>query len=99
MIRSAVALTRSTENRGAARMFAEYMASEKTQKLIVERTKQYSVLPNLAPHASMVQMGADQGVKNGRFKINFVSLEGMADKRQQAIKFIEEIKYDSGPSK
>ena len=99
VIRSAVALTRSTENRGAARMFAEYMASEKTQKLIVERTKQYSVLPSLAPHASMVQMGADQGLKNGRFKINFVSLEGMADKRQQAIKFIEEIKYDSGPSK
>jgi iron(III) transport system substrate-binding protein len=50
------------------------------------------------PHASMVQMGADQGIKNGRFKINFVSLEGMADKRQEAIKFVEEIRYDNGPS-
>ncbi len=99
IMRSAVALTKATENRGAARMFAEYIASEKVQRMIVERTKQYSVLPQVAPHSSMVQMGADQGIKGGRFKINFVSLEGMADKRQQAIKFIEEIKYDSGPSK
>ena len=98
IMRSAVALTKATENRGAARVFAEYIASEKVQKMIVERTKQYSVLPSVAPHPSMVQMGADQGIKNGRFKINFVSLEGMADKRQEAIKFVEEIKYDSGPS-
>ena len=97
IMRSAVALTRSTENRGAARMFAEYIASEKVQRMIVERTKQYSVLPGLAPHSSMVQMGADQGVKSGRFKINFVTLEGMADKRQEAIKFVEEIRYNSGP--
>lgn len=98
IVRSAVALTRSTENRGAARLFAEYMASEKTQRLIVERTKQYSVLPSVSPHSSMVQMGADQGLKNGRFKINFVALEGMADKRPEVIKFVEQIKYDSGPS-
>jgi iron(III) transport system substrate-binding protein len=98
VMRSAVALTKSTENRGAARMFAEYMASEKVQRMIVERTKQYSVLPNVAPHVSMVSMGADQGIKGGRPKINFVSLEGMADKRQEAIKFVEQIKYDSGPS-
>jgi iron(III) transport system substrate-binding protein len=98
IIRSAVALTKATEHRGAARMFAEYIASPKVQKMIVQRTKQYSVLPSVAPHASMVQMGADQGVKNGRFKINFVSLEGMADKRQDALKFVEEIKYDNGPS-
>jgi len=97
IMRSAVALTRATENRGAARMFAEYIASEKVQRMIVERTKQYSVLPNVAPHASMVQMGADQGIKNGRFKVNFVTLEGMADKRQEAIKLVEEIKYDNGP--
>jgi iron(III) transport system substrate-binding protein len=99
IMRSAVALTKATENRGAARMFAEYIASEKTQKMIVERTKQYSVLPTVAPHSTMVQMGADQGIKNGRFKINFVSLEGMADKRQEAIKFVEQIHYDNGPNK
>jgi len=97
IMRSAVALTKATENRGAARMFAEYIASEKVQRMIVERTKQYSVLPNVAPHASMVRMGADQGIQGGRFKINFVSLEGMADKRQEALKFVEEIKYDNGP--
>jgi ABC-type Fe3+ transport system substrate-binding protein len=97
-MRSAVALTRSTENRGAARMFAEYIASEKAQKMIVERTKQYSVLPSVSPHASLVKMAADQGIKGGRIKINFVSLEGMADKRQEAIKFVEEIKFDNGPS-
>ena len=98
IMRSAVALTKSTENRGAARMFAEYIASEKTQRMIVEKTKQYSVLPNVAPHASMVQMGTDQTVKNGRFKIHFVSLEGMADKRPEVVKFIEDIKYDNGPA-
>ncbi len=98
-MRSAVALTKSTENRGAARMFAEYMASEKVQRMIVEKTKQYSVLPNVAPHVSMVNMGADQGIKGGRPKINFVSLEGMADKRAEVVRFVEEIKYDNGPSK
>ena len=36
--------------------------------------------------------------QNGRFKINFVSLEGMADKRPEVIKFVEQIKYDNGPS-
>jgi iron(III) transport system substrate-binding protein len=99
IMRSAVALTKSTENRGAARMFAEYMASEKTQRLIVERTKQYSVLPGIAAHASMMTMGADQGLKNGRFKINFVSLDGMADKRPEVIRYVEQVKYDNGPSK
>jgi iron(III) transport system substrate-binding protein len=98
IMRSAVALTRATENRGAARMFAEYIASEKVQKMIVERTKQYSVLPSVTPHSSLVQMGTAQGIKGGRIKINFVSLEGMADKRQEAIKFVEEIKYDNGPA-
>lgn len=97
IMRSAVGLTKATEHRGAARLFAEYMASEKGQRLIVERTKQYSVLPNVAPHASMVQMGADQGLKDGRFKINFVSLEGMVEKRQQAIALVEQLKYDNGP--
>ena len=98
IMRSAVALTRAKDNRGAAQMFVEYIASEKTQRMIVERTKQYSVLPQVAPHPSMVKMGADQGIKGGRFKVNFVTLEGMADKRQEAIKFVEEIKYNRGPS-
>lgn len=98
VMRSAVALTNATENRGAARMFAEYMASEKVQRMIVQLTKQYSVLPNVPPHASMVSMGAEQGIKGGRPKINFVSLEGMADKRQEAIRYVEQIHYDNGPS-
>ena len=97
IMRSAVALTKATANRGAARMFAEYMASGQTQRMIVQRTKQYSVLPDVPPHESMVSMGAQQGIKDGRPKINFVSLEGMADKRDEAVKFVEEIKYDNGP--
>src|SRR5574337_219058 len=98
VMRSAVALTKATKHRDAARMFAEYIAGEKAQRLMVERTKQYSVLPSVPPHASMVKMGAEQGLKNGRFKVNHVSLEDMADKRQEALQFVEQIKYDSGPS-
>ncbi len=98
IMRSAVALTKATENRGAARMFAEYIVSEKVQRLIVERSKQYSVLPGVPPHPAMVNMGAEQGLVGGRFKIHFVSLEDMADKRQDAIKFVEDIKYNNGPS-
>ncbi len=99
IMRSAVALTKASERRDPARIFVEYIASEKAQRMIVERTKQYSVLPGVPPHTSMVKMGEEQGLTDGRFKINFVSLEGMADKRQEAIRFVEQIRYDSGPNR
>src|SRR5574340_142746 len=81
-----------------SRLITNVQEQGREGRMMVERTKQYSVLPSVPPHASMVKMGAEQGLKNGRFKVNHVSLEDMADKRQEALQFVEQIKYDNGPS-
>jgi len=61
------------------------------------RAKLAGTLDALPPDPTL-RIEPVEGVKNGRFKINFVSLEGMADKRPEVIKYIEQVKYDNGPS-
>lgn len=95
IMRSAAGVTKATENRDLAVALLEYMASREGQQLIVDRTQQYSVLPDVAVHPLMVKLGAEQGLVNGRFKIDFVPLDEMAGQREQAIKLVNEIRFDA----
>jgi len=95
IMRSAAGLTKATGNRELAQQLLEYIASKEGQQVMVTATKQYSVLPEVPAHPLMVQLGAEQGLVNGRFKMDFVPLPAMAGKREEVIKFVGEIKFDA----
>lgn len=99
IMRSGVALTKATANRALAEQLAAFMLSPRIQTLMVEKTQQYSVLPSLPAHPSMVDVGATQGLKDGRFKIDLVSLATMAASREEAVRIVNEVGFDSGPPK
>lgn len=95
IMRSAAAITKASGQRDLAQQLLEYMASVEGQKAMVEATKQYSVLPSVPAHALMVKLGGEQGLVDGRFKMDFVPLPAMAGKREEVIKFVNEIKFDA----
>lgn len=95
IMRSAAGVTKATANRDLAVQLLEYMVSREGQELVVNRTKQYSVRTDVAAHPLMVSLGAEQGLQQGRFKIDFVPLEQMAGKREEVIKLVNEIGFDA----
>ena len=95
IMRSAVGLTKATANRDLALDLMAYIISREGQQLIVDRTKQYSVLGDVKVHPLMVKLGAEQGLVDGRFKMDFVPLSEMAGKREQVIKLVNEIRFDA----
>jgi iron(III) transport system substrate-binding protein len=95
IMRSAGGVTRNTANRDLAIALLEYMVSKEGQQLMVDRTRQYSVRPDVAVHPLMVKLGAEQGLVDGRFKIDFVPLPQMAGKREEVIKLVNEIRFDA----
>ena len=95
IMRSAAGLTKATDNRDLAIALLEYIASREGQQLMVDRTKQYSVLPDVAVHPLMVRLGAEQGLVDGKFKVDFVPLDKMAGKRDEVIKLVNEIRFDA----
>ena len=95
IMRSAAGVTKATANRDLAVALLEYMASEEGQRLMVDRTKQYSVLRNVPAHPLMVKLGAEQGLTDGRFKMDFVPLASMAGKREEVIKLVSAIGFDA----
>ena len=95
IMRSAAGLTKATENRDLAIGLLEFIASKEGQQLMVDRTKQYSVRNDAPAHPLMVKLGAEQGLVNGRFKIDFVALDLLASKREEVIKFVNEIGFDA----
>ena len=96
IMRSAAGLTKATANRDLALGLLEYLASQDGQRLMVDRTKQYSVLRDVPAHPLMAKLGAEQGQVDGRFKMDFVPLASLAGKREQVIKLVNEIQFDGG---
>jgi iron(III) transport system substrate-binding protein len=95
IMRSAAGLTKSSANRDLAIGLLEFMASKEGQQLMVNRTKQYSVRRDVPVDALMVKLGAEQGLVDGRFKMDFVPLNSMAGKREEVIKLVNEIRFDA----
>ncbi len=95
IMRSAVALTKNRDNRDLALSLLEFMASRDGQLAMVAATKQYSVLPGVPAHPLMVKLGAEQGLTDGRFKVDFVPLAAIAGKREDVLKYINQIRFDA----
>jgi iron(III) transport system substrate-binding protein len=95
IMRSAAGLTKATANRDLALALLEYMTSKEGQQFVVDRTKQYSVLPDVPVDPLMIKLGDGQGLVGGRFKIDFIPLDQMAGKREAVIKFVNEIRFDA----
>ncbi|WP_158288878.1 extracellular solute-binding protein [Rubrivivax albus] len=96
IMRSAVGVTKAKGNRDLALQLAEFMVSREAQELMVNRTRQYSVLPDVPVHPQMVSLGAEQGLTDGRFKMDFVPLAALAGKREVAIRLVDSVGFDSG---
>ncbi|MFM9914887.1 MAG: extracellular solute-binding protein [Rhizobacter sp.] len=95
IMRSAAALTKATDNRDLATALLEFIASKEGQQLMVDRTKQYSVLRDVSAHPLMVKLGEEQGLVDGRFKIDFVPLNRIAGRRDEVIKLVNELRFDA----
>ncbi len=95
IMRSAAGVTKNAANRDLAIGLLEFIASKEGQQLMVDRTKQWSVLPDVKAHPLMVKLGAEQGLVDGRFKMDFVPLAQMAGKREEVIKLVHEIRFDA----
>jgi iron(III) transport system substrate-binding protein len=95
IMRSAAALTKAKDNRDLALRLLEYIASREGQQVMVDATKQYSVRRDVPAHPLMVKLGAEQGLVEGRFKMDFVPLNLMAGKREEVIRFVNEIRFDA----
>lgn len=95
IMRSAAALTKASANRDLGLALLEYMASKEGQQVMVGATKQYSVNPEVPVHPLMVALGTEQGLVGGKFKMDFVPLEQMAGKREEAIKLVNELRFDA----
>jgi iron(III) transport system substrate-binding protein len=95
IMRSAVGLTKATQNRDLAVQLIEFMLSKEGQEAMVNATKQYAVRRDVAVHPLMVKLGAEQGLVEGRFKQDFVPLNQMAGKREAVIKLVNEIRFDA----
>lgn len=95
IMRSAAGLTKASANRDLALGLLEYMASKEGQQLVVDRTKQYSVRNDVAVHPLMVKLGAEQGLVEGRFKIDFIPLSQLAGRREEVIRLVNEIGFDA----
>ena len=98
IMRSGVAITKAASNRELAERLAAFLVTPKVQASMVERTQQYSVLPSVPAHPSMIAVGKGQGLKDGRFKIQWVDLGRMASSREAAIKIVNEVGFDKGPA-
>jgi len=95
IMRSGVAMTKAQGNRDLALQLLEFIASRESQDAMVKATRQYSVLPAVGVNAAMVQLGAEQGLAGGRFKMDFVPLRAIAGNREDAIKLVNEIRFDA----
>jgi iron(III) transport system substrate-binding protein len=95
IMRSAAGVTKNAANRDLAIGLLEYMASKEGQQLMVDRTRQWSVLPDIKAHPLMVKLGAEQGLVDGRFKIDFIPLAQIAGKREEVIRLVSEIRFDA----
>jgi iron(III) transport system substrate-binding protein len=95
IMRSAAGITKAAANREQALALLEFLASREGQQLMVDRTKQYSVRRDVAAHPLMVKLGNEQGLVDGRFKMDFVPLASLAGRREDAIKIVNELRFDA----
>ncbi len=86
---SGVALAKNAPNAEGAKKFISFLLSDKAQAIYAERNFEYPVVPGV--EASDLVKGW------GELKADDISLTAIADKRDEASKLVDEVKFDEGP--
>lgn len=86
---SGVGLAKHAPNLDGAKKFIQFLLSEKAQSIYAETNFEYPVLPGV--EASDLVKGW------GELKADDLSLAEIADKRDEASKLVDEVKFDEGP--
>lgn len=95
IMRSAVGMTKANRNTAAAVRLMEFLAGREGQSIMTQLTYQFPTNPHVAPSPKIATLGADQpGIKDGRFKINFVGLSPAAQARESVVKVLNEVQFD-----
>lgn len=95
IMRSAVGMTKAQRNKDAATRLMEFLAGREGQFIMTNLTYQFPTNTHVTPSPKIATLGADQpGVKDGRFKINFVDLTPAAQQREAVVKILNEVRFD-----
>ncbi len=86
---SGVALAKHAPNLEGGKKFIEFLLSDKAQSIYAESNFEYPVVPGV--EASDLVKGW------GELKADDLSLAEIADKRDEASKLVDEVKFDEGP--
>ncbi len=87
---SGVAMTRAAPNRDAALKFMEWLSGDTAQKIYAETNYEFPVKPGVARSALVESWGS--------FTPDTMGLTEVSAHRATALRIMEEINYDAGPS-
>ncbi|WP_432807362.1 Fe(3+) ABC transporter substrate-binding protein [Rhodoligotrophos ferricapiens] len=86
---SGIALAKNAPNREAAIKLMEFLSSDKAQKLYAEANDEYPIKPGIEPSTIVKAWG--------EFTPDNVSLDEIAELRDEASKLVDEVDFDAGP--
>jgi len=86
---SGVALAKHAPNVEGGKKFIQFLLSEKAQSIYAESNFEYPVVPGVAT--------SDLVAGWGELKADDISLASIADKRDEASKLVDEVRFDEGP--
>jgi iron(III) transport system substrate-binding protein len=95
IMRSALGLTKANRNIAGATKLLDFFAGREGQALMANVTYQFPTNVNVALSPRLATLGEGQPtVKNGQFKMNFVSLVLASDERENVVKTLNEVQFD-----
>jgi iron(III) transport system substrate-binding protein len=86
---SGVVLAKYAPNEEAAKQFIEFLLSDEAQAIYAETNFEFPIMPGVAP--------SDLVASWGELKADSLPLAEIADKRDEASKLVDEVKFDEGP--
>lgn len=95
VMRAGAGLTVADRAVAQATKLLEFLVSEAGQTYVVSSLNEYPILPGIAISDINKTLGAEQPeVKEGRFKINLVSLRDADAQREAVVKMLAELNFD-----
>jgi iron(III) transport system substrate-binding protein len=94
VMRSGAALTTAEENVQEATRLLGFLTGAFAQRYFSEALFEYPIKEGVPLAPVTAQLGAEQGIENGAFKANIVSLEEAVKHRQAIIEMLTRINFD-----
>jgi iron(III) transport system substrate-binding protein len=95
IMRSAVGLTKASRNVAAATQLMEFLAGKDGQNIMTHLTYQFPTNPGVPASPKIATLGAEQpGIRDGKFKVNFVDLNTAVKEREAVVKMLNEVQFD-----